>query len=78
MIERLAAAAGQSGQWGVRWDAHCLPSWGVENLSALLPGRAPILVIAGLSAGDYQSLASKPMEAIALKNKFKLLPKRFA
>ncbi len=75
LIDRLAEA-GQSGQWGVRWDAHCLPGWGVEALTQLLHRRAPVLVIAGLTARDLQSLARDSKEAAALKERLKPLAEK--
>jgi len=66
-IDRLAEAGRSSGRWGVRWDAHCTPRWSVEALPRLLHRRAPILVLAGLTARDLQSLAGDPKEAAALK-----------
>src|SRR3981189_1137069 len=54
IINRLASAAGRRGRWGVRWDTLGLPSRGVARLSELLPRRAPVLIIAGLKAQDFQ------------------------
>ena len=55
-IDRLAASAGRAGRWGVRWDTLGSPARGVESLSELLPRRAPVLILAGLKARDFQPL----------------------
>lgn len=58
-VGRLAAHAGQNGDWGVRWDTQNLAARGPEKLAEILPAPAPVLVLAGL---DLRQSASRQVE----------------
>ncbi|MGJ0509385.1 MAG: SDR family NAD(P)-dependent oxidoreductase [Methylocystis sp.] len=53
--------AGETGEWGVRWDAQGLDTRGGERLGRILPSRAPLLILAGFdprASRDASKLSS--------------------
>jgi len=58
-LSRLASAAGQSAQWGIRWDMLGSPARCLDRLSELLARQVPILVLAGPSSAELTSLRKR-------------------
>jgi len=58
-LSSLASAAGQSAQWGIRWDTVRSPARGLDRLSELLPYQVPILVLAGSSSAELTALRKR-------------------
>ncbi len=65
-LDRLASAADESVQWGIRWDMLGSPARDLARLSDRLPCQVPILVLAGQS----------PAELTALKKRVKSIARR--
>jgi malonyl CoA-acyl carrier protein transacylase len=55
----LTSAAGQSAQWGIRWDMVGSAARGLDRLSELLPYQVPVLVLAGSSPAELTALRKR-------------------
>jgi len=75
-IKSLAASAGASAQWGIRWDTLGFSERGLEQLAELIPQRVPILVLAGLKPDDLVFTGMQPKERAALNKRIKRLARK--
>lgn len=59
VMDTLASAAGESAQWGIRWDTLGSPARDLTRLSERLPYQVPILVLAGLNPAELTALRKR-------------------